>query len=361
MPKATQYPRLRTHVRKGNAGRVYVYYFYDMRPEGKPDVPLGKDRELAIAQWEELHHGRPRIRGRIREAIQHWLRDVLPTYSNAGTRRNYAANLAHIDKVFGMATWEQVTLLVLKKYLTERRNKTDKTKKAGTTANREIAAFQIVWNWARQTAPEGRDTAYTTLPWPAAGMERSRWKNAEQAREFQVTDDLFAAVYAEACQFLKDTMDLSSATGMRLTDCIKVVLPKGDRLPLKASKTGKKADFDLSLSEVLPALVERRRSYDANHLMLISTPDGFPVFLKDLRREWDKARVKAAAKARAAGTPEGEQFAQEIEAMWLRDMRKMAADQAEDAESASKLLQHSSVALTRRHYRTKGDTLKPVR
>lgn len=358
MPRSTEYPRLRTHIRKGRAGRVYVYYFYDMRPEGKADVPLGKDRELAIAQWEEIHLQRPRIRGRIREAIQHWLAEVLPTYSNAGTRRNYAANLKQVDGVFGMATWEQVTLLVLKKYLTERRNKKDKAVKAGTTANREIAAFQIVWNWARQTAPEGRDTAYTTLPWPAAGMERSRWKNPEQAREFEVTDALFAAVYAEACQFIRDTMDLSSATGMRLTDCIEVVLPKDDILHLKASKTGKKADFDLALSEVLPALLVRRRGYDANHLMLVSTPDGFMVHPKDLRREWDKARAKAARKARAAGHGE---FAAQIEAMWLRDMRKMAADQAEDAEAASKLLQHSSVALTRRHYRTKGDTLKPVR
>jgi hypothetical protein len=360
MPKLTDYPRFRTIVRKGRGGRVYVYYAYDRRPEGLPDVMLGKDREIALAKWEELHLKRPRIKGLIREAIQDWVRDVLPTYTNAGTRRNYAANLKRIDAVFGEAEWEDVTLLVLKKYLTGRTNVKDKTKKAGTTANREIAAFQIVWNWARQNAPEGRDEPYTTLPWPAAGMERSRWKNPEQAREFEVTDDLFAAVYAEACQFIRDTMDLSSATGMRLTDCIKVTLPRDDVLHLKANKTGKKADFDLSLSEVLPALLARRRGYDANHLMLVSTPDGFPVHLKDLRREWDKARAAAAKKARD-GTPEGEAFAQRIEAMWLRDMRKMAADQAPDAEAASKLLQHSSVALTKRHYRTKSDTLKPVR
>jgi hypothetical protein len=203
----------------------HVYYAYDRRPEGLPDVMLGKDRELAIAKWDELHLNRPRVRGLIREAIQDWLRDVLPTYTNAGTRRNYKANLERIDAVFGLAAWDDVTLLVLKKYLTSRRNRNDKTKAAGTTANREIAAFQIVWNWARQTAPEGRDEAYTTLPWPAAGMERSRWKNPEQPREFEVTDALFAAVYAEASQLLQDTMDLSSATGMRLTDCIKVVLP----------------------------------------------------------------------------------------------------------------------------------------
>jgi hypothetical protein len=85
------------------------------------------------------------------------------------------------------------------------------------------------------------------------------------------------------------------------------------------------------------------------------------VHLKDLRHEWDKARAKAVAKARAESTPEAEASARQIGAMWLRGMRKMAADQAADAEAASKLQQHSSVALTRWHYRTRGDALKLVR
>lgn len=343
MPKVTQYPRLRTHVRKGKAGRVYVYYVYDMRPEGKPDVALGKDRDEAIAKWEELHLKRPRVKGRLEEAFLRWEEERLPEYTNEGTRRTYAQSLRWLRKVFATATWDATKLPHLVAYLRARKGKVQ--------ANREIALLSIIWNQARLWG-------MTALPFPAHGMERSRWKNPEQAREFEVTDQLFGAVYDEASTLLRDVMDLSSATGMRLTDCIKVVLPANDILRLKASKTGKKADFDLSLSTVLPALVERRRGYDANHLMLISTPDGFPVHLKDLRREWDKARAKAAAKARADGD---DQLAGQIEAMFLRDMRKMASDRAEDAEAASKLLQHSSVALTRKHYRSKADNLKPVR
>jgi len=56
-----------------------------------------------------------------------------------------------------------------------------------------------------------------------------------------------------------------------------------------------------------------------------------------------------------------EEFAHEIEAMWLRDMRKRAADLATDDDEASRLLQHSSVALTKKHYRTRVTKLKPVR
>ena len=55
------------------------------------------------------------------------------------------------------------------------------------------------------------------------------------------------------------------------------------------------------------------------------------------------------------------EFAEQIEAMVLRDMRKRAADLAVDDEEASRLLQHSSVGLTRKHYRTRVTKLKPVR
>ncbi len=160
---------------------MYVYYFYDMRPEGLPDKALGKNRDEAIAQWEELHLGRPRIRGRLREAIQRWLREELPTYDYSGTRRNYKMHLKRVDAVLGIMTWDQVTLIVIKQYLKDRRNTKDPNKPALVQANWEMAALQIVWNWARQMAREGSSEAYTTLPWPAAGMERSGWKNPEQA------------------------------------------------------------------------------------------------------------------------------------------------------------------------------------
>lgn len=345
MPKKTKFPRLRLHVRKGQDGRVYTYYYYDMRPEGKPDIPLGKDRDEALAKWDELFNKRPRVKGTMEEAFQKWEEEKLPDYANEGTRRTYRQSLTQLRKVFSRATWDATKLRHLVQYLELRTGKVQ--------ANRDLALLSIIWHQAQLWG-------MTELNWPAHGLKRAKWKNPEGSREFEVTPELFQAVYEQAPQFIRDTMDLASATGMRLQDCIKVVLPADNILHLKAGKTGKKADFDLSLSEVLPALVERRRSYDAAHLMLISTPDGFPVHLKDLRREWDKARAAAAKKARD-GTKEGEALAQRIEAMWLRDMRKLAADLADDSAEASKLLQHSSVALTDKHYRTRAAKLKPVR
>lgn len=341
-----QHPRLRSHSRKRKSGRVVTYYFYDMRPDGKPDVPLGTDFDEALKKWDEIHNQAPRIAGTLEEAFSGWEADKesgLPSYSNPETKRGYAKNLRQLRPVFGGATWDQIDLPALKAYL--------RARTAKTQGNREMSLLSIIWNWARL---EGM----TRLPWPAAGMEKSRWKNEEQPREFEVTPELFAAVYAEADQTLRDCMDIASATGMRLTDARQVLLPAGDLLRLKASKTGKKADFDLSLSQVLPELVERRRQIKASHLMLLSTPTGRPVSARMLRERWDEAREAAAKKADEAGD---DRLASLIRAMYLRDMRKLASDLAADEAEAAKLLQHSSVDLTRRHYRTAGARLKPVR
>jgi hypothetical protein len=345
VPKQTKYPRLRTHVRKGKAGQVYVYYSYDNRGTGEPDIPLGKDREEALRRWEDIHHKKPRIRGTMEEAFAKWEEEELPGYDNPETRRGYAKSLKWLRKVFAAATWDATKLTHLVGYL--------KARQAKTQANREMALLQIIWNRARMWG-------LTSLPWPAAGMERSKWRNKETAREFEVTDELFAAVYAEAEPMLRDCMDLSTATGMRLTDCRTVLLPADNVLRVKASKTNKRASFDLALSQVLPDLLARRRAMDdkVTHLMLLTMPDGSPVTPSKLRGAYDRARLKAAKKARERGQ---KAFAEQVEGMILRDMRKRAADLADDLASASALLQHSSQALTDKHYRTRGATLKPVR
>lgn len=343
MPKLTKYPRLRSHVRKGRNGQVYVYWFFDMRPEDKPDIPLGKDREEAIARWEELYHRRPRIKGTMEEAFQKWEAEKLPDYENAETKRGYAKSLKWLRKVFAAATWDATRLVHLVDYL--------KARKGKTQANREMALLSLIWHQAQMWG-------MTTLDYPAAGLKRAKWKNKEQAREFEVTDQLFEAVYSVAEPMLKDCMDLSTATGMRLTDCRTILLPSDNILKLKAGKTGKKADFDLALSQVLPDLLARRRALKTTSLMLLAMPDGSPVTVAKLRGAYDRARVKAAAKAREQGQ---DALATEIEAMVLRDMRKRAADLADDLAGASKLLQHSSEALTATHYRSKPTKLRPVR
>ncbi len=198
MPKKSKHPRLRTHIRKGAAGQVWVSYWYDMRQEGLPDVSLGTDYDEAIKQWHEIHEHKPRIAGTIMEAMTRWESEALSGYSNPETCKSYARQLKRIAPVFGPATWDSVKLHHLTQYLEDR--------SAKTQANREMAVFQIVWNFARKKG-------LTELPWPAAGMEKSRWRNQEPPRQIDVTDALFAAIYEQANGTLRDVMDLASATG----------------------------------------------------------------------------------------------------------------------------------------------------
>lgn len=352
MPKITKHPRLRTLVRKMASGKVHTYYFYDMRPDGKPDVALGKDHGVALAKWDELHNKKPRVKGTIEEAFALFEfkklgvgEDTPPVaYENAETLRMYKKGLRKLRPVFGRATWPAVKLPHLKGYLEKRAGKTQ--------ANREMSVFQVVWNFARLAG-------LTELPWPAAGMERSGWKNKEKPRKAPVSPAMFDAIYAEADQLLRDAMDLASATSMRVTDVRTVPLPHGDVLHLEASKTGKEADFDVSLSAVLPDLMRRRRANrKAEHLMLLAAPQRRPVSYRQLHDRFVAARAAAAVKARECAE---NTLAAAIDGMILRDCRKYAADLAEDMDAAQKLLQHSDQGTTRRFYRSKVDAIKPVR
>jgi hypothetical protein len=335
MPKKTAYPRLRVHVRKGAKGQIWPSYWYDGRPG--PDIPLGNDYQEALKRWSELHERKPRISGTLLEAMESWEKEALPSYSNTETRKSYARQLQNIKPVFGPATWDQIGMPQLKGYL--------KARTAKTQGNRELAVLSIIWNYARG---EG----LTKLPWPAAGMEKSKWKNRESPRTVEVTDALFAAVYSTASSMLRDAMDLASATGLRLTDCRTVQIPPGDVLRVRSSKTWKNAEFSVPESPVLSSLVTQRRMRSTSHLLLLTTTTGRPVSARMLRDAWDEAREKAAQ-----AHPE---LADELRAMYLRDMRKRAADLAGSLQEASDLLQHSSKAVTARHY-TSRTKLRPVR
>lgn len=343
MPKIIKHPRLRTKVYKTKDGKAHVYYVYDMRKEGKPDIRLGKDHAKALQQWEELHNKRPLSTGRLEEAFARWEERELPKYKGH-TFDGYRKNLRTIRPVFGQMVWDEVDLPTLRQYLDIRSGKIQ--------GNREMSLLRIVWGKAKLWG-------MTRQPWPAEGIRG--WKNEENARTFEVTPELFRAVYAQADQVLRDGMDTASATGMRLKDVIAVELPKNGLLKHIANKTSKSKgaiEFVVADSPVLSRIVERRLQMNSLCPNLLTLPNGRPVTLRMLTRRWEDARDAAAYRAEIAGD---EGLGKLIRSMYLRDMRSFAANLAEDIAEASKLLDHSSVAVTRKHYRTRATRLKAVR
>ena len=88
--------------------------------------------------------------------------------------------------------------------------------------------------------------------------------------------------------------------------------------------------------------------------MLLCTDKGRQVSEYMLSEQrWPAAKAKAIA-----AHPE---LAESLQGLYLRDMRKRAANLAGDLEGAAKLLQHSSQKTTSDHYRTAPVKLRAVR
>ena len=334
--KKSKYPRLRTRTYKGANGQVWVYYFLDMRGTGKPDIRLGTDHALAVKQWTEITQHMPQTIGRVQQAIDKWRAEVLPTYTVSTTHAQYKSYLLNVEAAFGEMAWHEITMQTLYTYIEKRTAK--------TSANREMSVLALVWGAARKWG-------MTEKIYPAMGL--GGWKNKESKRQVDVTDDLFSAVYEFADRILRDAMDIATSTGMRITDVRTIRMPVNGLIRFKASKTGKLAEFDVAQSPVLSALVDRREASKAHCVMLLASDTGRQVSEWMLSERWTEAKTCAIK--------EHPELRVELSALYLRDLRKRAANLAGDLESASKLLQHGNVKTTSDHYFTKATRLKAVR
>ena len=124
-------------------------------------------------------------------------------------------------------------------------------------------------------------------------------------------------------------------------------------LRFKANKTGKIAEFDVSQSPVLTALVERREAMKAHSVMLLATDTGRQATERMLDTRWQDAKAKAIK-----ANP---RLIDELTGLYLRDMRKRASNLAGSLDAASELLQHSSKKITSDHYYTAPVKLRTVR
>jgi integrase len=326
-----KYPRLRTHVRKGANGQVWVSYYFDNRPN--KDIPLGTDYVKAVEQWDKIRNKIPLTVGRIQQAIDKYKETILPNLVK-GTRQQYATYIKQLEPVFGQAGWHEVNVPVLLRYLDTR------TKK--TSANRELSVLSVIWGKAVRWG-------MTEKVWPAAGL--SNWKNPEVAQNIKITDEQFNAIYKHADRLLRDSMDIATATGMRITDVRTILMPKNGILHLKASKTTKEAEFVVADSPVLSRIVAHRESMKAYCVMLLCTDTGRQATERMLLNRWNTAKALAVAEHPELG----------LEGLLNRYMRKIAANKAGGLKEAQELLQHSDSKTTADHYYSNPAKLKAVR
>lgn len=343
-------PRMLRRSRLLKSGKLWVgYYFIGRKEDGSPrEIPLGTDLGEALQEWARLARATPPKTIRyMAELFDRYEREIIPTKAPR-TQADNRAELKHLRKAFDKAPIEAITPQVVAQY---RDGRTAKVR-----ANREIALLSHIFTLAREWG-------YTNGANPCARVRR----NKEKSRDYYAAADVWSAVYTQACQELRDAMDMSYLTGQRPADSIKVCT--GDLLEefllVAQGKTTKKLRIRLvedgrrtGLGVFIDNLLERRKMAGITASRLITNPSGLRMSYAMLRNRWDEARQAAAEAAEASGD---QPLAQRIRKFWFSDIRPKAASEIDDLADASKLLGHTKEAITRKVYRRVGEVVKPTR
>ncbi|WP_167705840.1 tyrosine-type recombinase/integrase [Xanthomonas arboricola] len=329
-------PRLRPRRQKSGA----IHYYYDHGGKPRKETPLGADYGLAIKRWAEIEHARvipAHAQLTFRHVADRYRAEVIPTKA-PGTQRLHNLCLTWLLTFFDdpPGPFEAIKPLHIRKYLDWRTSK--------VIANREVALFSHLWNWAR-------GKGLTDLSNPCEGIRR----NKEAGRDVYVDDATFRAVYAGADQTLRDAMDLAYLTGQRVGDVWSMderQLSDG-ALVVRQAKTGAKLTMTVTgeLAELLDRIAARKRGLTLRSTRLIVDADGLAIGRAALRYRFDRARE-------SAGVAKDE--------FQFRDLRAKAgtdkADSAGDIRQAQAQLGHASVAMTEHYVRKrKGAKTTPTR
>lgn len=341
-------PRMLRRTKQLASGKVWEGFYYNGRDDNgkRVEIPLGTDIIEAKRRWAELEcKPAPAETGIMRVVFDRYERDVLPTKAR-DTQKGNLRELAWLRKVFDNAPIDAITPQHVAQY---RDNRAAKIR-----ANRELALLSHAFNMAREWG-------YTSKENPCRGIR----KNRETPRDYYADDTVWAAVYKEAAEELKDAMDIAYLTGQRPADVLKMMETdlRGGALEVKQNKTGKRLrillDTETGARTQLGAVIDRIRvrQRKIRSLYLVATPAGAALNKWTLRSRFEDARTAARKSAVYAGD---HALADKIAQFQFRDIRPKAASEL-TLDHASNLLGHSQKEITQKVYRRIGETVKPTR
>ncbi|WP_287184502.1 tyrosine-type recombinase/integrase [Paraburkholderia sp.] len=335
-----------------------VYYYFDIGGTPRREVPLGADFVEAVRKWSELEaQGKDRHTKLVtfRYAAERYVREVLPTKS----RRTQRDNLLELDNLFKFfddppAQVSEIKPVHIKQYLTWRselarqwyvdRNRCVPLRPGHVRANREIALFSHIFNFAREHG-------ITDAMNPCVGVRR----NKEAGRTVYVEDDVFKRVWSVADEPTRDAMDLAYLTGQRPADTLKFAESdiRGGELWVEQGKRGKKLRITVSgeLAVVVERIRERKLRCNSKCDALVVNEAGDRLMRDALRFRFDRARLAAHV---------------DKDLFQFRDLRaKAGTDKTEssgDIRAAQRQLGHRSLKMTEHYVRErKGDKVDPTR
>lgn len=330
----------RLRAKLTSSGKTYYYYDCGKGPDGKRRwKALGANYVEAMRQWAELEVLSTKPVVTFRQALDAYLKSQEFKEKAPRTQHDYLTYAAQLLDYFDdpPAPLDDIETHHLQSYH-ERRSKT-----APVPANRELALFSVVWNFARRFG-------YTSRSNPKPGVRR----NTERSRNVYIEHELFFRLCRSADAVSKDVLRLAYLTGQRPADVMgfEIGQIQQDVILVDQNKTDAKLDIVLSprLRAVIRSCLRRRERTRAKSQHLFVNEKGEPFTYSAMRQRFDDIRLRA-------GVPK--QSAQ------LRDMRSKAITDVKvtrGLEDAQALGGHKNVKTTEIYVRArKGDRVKPTR
>jgi integrase len=332
-------------ARRQKSGRVF--YYLDTGAKPRKEIPLGSDYADAVQKWSELTVTGSAPAVTFRQVAERYVRDVIP-HKAPRTQKDNMSELARLYEFFDESCiLEEIEPVHIRQYLDSR------GAQAKVRANREKALFSHIWNYARERG-------ITALENPCKGVKGFK----ETGRSVYINDDVFDAVKASASQAVRDAMDLAYLTGQRPADTLRMRETdiRDGTLLVRQGKTGAVLRLVLAeneLGKLIETILERKRGSTIRNLALVIS-GGHALSVSGLDNGFERARIKAAAKAEAEGKAD---LAERIRGFQFRDLRAKAGTEKADSQGiveAKRQLGHSSVKMTE-HYVRLGQIVTPTK
>ncbi|HCI52450.1 MAG TPA: integrase [Gallionella sp.] len=319
-------------IRKDLPQRVYFKHgaYYFVNTENKW-IPLGKEYGIAMQKWAAMLQ--PVIgKQRLSSVMDTYIKEELPSRKPL-TQTDYLTSLALLRPIFGEMFPEDIEPKDIYAFM--------RMRNAPVRSNRDVAVLSNVMNQAIKMGLINTN--------PCKQVRR----NVENPRTREVLDSEIVAFLPHCPEWLQAYIRLKLLTGLRQGDMLSIRLDqlRDDGLFVQTGKRGKKLLFSWSdnLRTIVETIKALRHRVTSLHL-INSDRDGTKLSPSGFKSTWARAMKRAIEAGSLTET-----FAE-------NDLRaKVATEARELGQNATKILGHSSDAVTKRHYERGTSKVEPLR
>lgn len=280
---------------------------------------------------------------KLEELIDRYTVEVLPTLSYSA-QNNYRQSLRRLRPTMGSNPVAVIVPRLVYQYMDEVQRR-----KSMHLANQDLKVLNRVLDFAVRWGVIDRH--------PIKGLVKAYGKRdgLRKGRDRYVEDWELAAWQTVATRQQRAFAAIILLTGIRKSDCLRLMENHvgENTLTVQVAKTGNSIDFVLT-DALRAAIAEARSCKPKLSLYLLPNRRGRCYVNEDgLTQTWD-GRWRATMDKALEATDLEQAFTQ-------HDLRAKVGSDAENDARAQELLDHTSVAVTRQHYRRKRQAIKPVK